>query len=419
MRKRTLARTAIVIVPLILFVGAVPVAPEASAHTGDVTHWTPAAEALAASGTTAVPAGCATAGGPHTSRCYLKLTPAPAPPSGSSCTVSESAGYHPCNIQNAYGLTSLSATAGKGVTVAVVDAFDNPKAAKDLKKFRKTFHLPKCAAGCFEKLNQNGLTSPLPASNAGWAGESALDIEMVSAVCPLCHIMLIEANSSGNGDLYSAVNEAVALGAKVVSDSWGNTEYSGETGWDGDFNHPGVPITFSSGDGAYQGGVQYPTASPYVTSVGGTELTPDSGNLRGWDEAAWVNTSSNPPIQGSGSGCSAYEAKPTWQTDSGCSLRTTADVSAVASDVIGYHAGSFYYEFGTSVASPIIAAVYALADDSSSTTTPASLAYAHPTDLFDITSGSEGSCTPAYLCNAGTGYDGPTGLGTPDGVGAF
>jgi subtilase family serine protease len=205
----------------------------------------------------------------------------------------------------------------------------------------------------------------------------------------------------------------------VVSDSWGNAEYNGETGWDGDFNHSGVPITFSSGDGAYQGGVQYPSASPYVTSVGGTELTPDSGNARGWDETAWVNTSSNPPTQGSGSGCSAYEAKPTWQTDSGCSLRMTADVSAVASDVIGYHAGSFYYEFGTSVSSPIIAAVYALAHDSSGTPTPASLAYAHPGDLFDITSGSEGTCSPAYFCNAGTGYDGPTGLGTPEGAGAF
>jgi subtilase family serine protease len=375
------------------------------------------AEALAASGANAVPAGCER-GGPGTAHCYLKLTPAAVPKVGPTCTVSESAGYHPCNIQNAYGLTSLSATAGKSVTVAVVDAFDNSKAAKDLKKFRKTFHLPKCA-GCFQKLNQNGQKAPLPAKNAGWAQESALDIEMVAAVCPLCHITLIEANSTGSGDLYSAVNEAVALGANVVSDSWGSGEFDGEVGWDGDFDHPGVPITFSSGDGSYQAGVQYPSASPDVTSVGGTQLTPDSGNGRGWDEAAWVNTSNDPPTQGSGSGCSTYEAKPAWQTDAGCSMRTTADVSAVASDVIGYHAGHYYYEFGTSVSSPIIAAVYALADDSSATTTPAALAYTHPSDLFDITSGSEGTCSPTYLCTAGTGYDGPTGLGTPDGVGAF
>ena len=315
-----------IVVPLLLIVGALSLAPAASAQTGTARQWTPAAEALAASGATAVPAGCAR-GNPHANHCYLKLTEAPTPPSspGTICTVSKGAGYHPCNIQNAYGLTTLSATAGREVTVAVVDAFDNTKAAKDLKKFRKTFHLPQCASGCFEKLNQNGQTSPLPAPNPSWAQESALDIEMVSAVCPLCHIMLIEANSSGSGDLYSAVNEAVALGANVVSDSWGSDEYDGETGWDGDFNHPGVPITFSSGDGSYQAGVQYPSASPYVTTVGGTQLTPDTGTARGWDEAAWVG-SGDPPTQGSGSGCSTYEAKPVWQTDPGCSNRTTADV---------------------------------------------------------------------------------------------
>jgi subtilase family serine protease len=413
MRVRMLALSMIIIVPTALLVG---LGPAASAQTGGA-GWTPAAEALAASGATAVAAGC-NSGGPGTSHCYLKLAPAPAPAPqvGKTCTVNENGGYHPCNIQNAYGLTALSATAGRGVTVAVVDAYDNAKAAQDLKKFRKTFGLPKCASGCFEKLNQNGQKSPLPAKNNSWAQESALDIEMVSAVCPLCHIMLIEANSSGNGDLYSAVNEAVTLGANVVSASWGSGEYNGEDGWDGDFDHPGVPITNSSGDGSYQAGVQYPSASPYMTSVGGTELTPDSGNARGWDEAAWVGNTNNPPTQGSGSGCSAYEAKPAWQTDSGCAMRTTADVSAVASDVIGYHAGHFYYEFGTSVSSPIIAGVYALADDSSGTPTPASLAYAHTPDLFDITSGSEGTCTPFYLCNAGPGYDGPTGLGTPDGA---
>ncbi|HEY5251180.1 MAG TPA: S53 family peptidase [Acidimicrobiales bacterium] len=417
MRTRLLARVTMIMVPLAAIVTVAP-STVASAQTGHVVRWTPAAEALAASGATAAPAGCA-GGDPHAIHCYLKLTQAPAPTPDKTCSVSESGGYLPCNIQNAYGLTSLSATAGRGVTVAVVDAFDNSKAAEDLKKFRKTFGLPKCAKGCFEKLNQNGRTGPLPAKNNGWAQESALDIEMVSAVCPLCHIMLIEANSTGNGDLYSAVNEAVALGANVVSDSWGSDEYGGETGWDGDFVHPGIPITFSSGDGSYQAGVQYPSASPYVTTVGGTQLTPDTGNARGWDEAAWVVSGKTPPTQGSGSGCSAYEAKPAWQTDTGCTMRTTTDVSAVASDVIGYHAGHFYYEFGTSVSSPIIAAVYALADDSSATTTPASLAYGQPADLFDIASGSEGTCSPSYLCNAGTGYDGPTGLGTPDGVGAF
>jgi subtilase family serine protease len=148
-------------------------------------------------------------------------------------------------------------------------------------------------------------------------------------------------------------------------------------------------------------------------------------NARGWSEKAWVTKpTSGEPTQGSGSGCSAYEAKPTWQTDSGCSNRMTADVSAVAANVLMYDSyesggGGWYYAFGTSVSSPIIAGVYALAGNSSSVTNPASIPYAHTGDLYDITKGSDGSCTPAYFCNAGPGYDGPTGNGTPNGDGAF
>jgi hypothetical protein len=182
-----------------------------------------------------------------------------------------------------------------------------------------------------------------------------------------------------------------------------------------------VAITFSSGDGAYQGGVQYPSASPYVTSVGGTELTPAS-NSRGWTETAWV-TPGSPPVQGSGSGCSAYEPKPPWQHDSGCTNRTTADLSAVAANVLSYdtyQASGWYYSFGTSVSAPVIAGVYGLADNPPSITIPASAAYGAPAaDLHDITKGHTGTCTPAYLCTAGKGYDGPTGLGAPHGKGAF
>jgi subtilase family serine protease len=258
----------------------------------------------------------------------------------------------------------------------------------------------------------------------GWGGEISLDLDMVSAVCPKCHMILIEANSSGNGDLYSAVAEAAALGVNVVTDSWGSGEYDGETGWDGDFDFPGLPIVFSSGDGAYQGGVQYPSASPYVTSVGGTELTPTKSG-RMWKETAWVTKpSSGPPTQGSGSGCSQYESKPSWQKDSGCANRMTADVSAVAADVLSYDTyqsdgGGWYYTYGTSVAAPIIASVYALANNTKTVATPASYAYSHSTHIYDITSGSEGTCTPTYFCKAQKGYDGPTGLGSPNGDGAF
>ncbi len=273
-------------------------------------------------------------------------------------------------------------------------------------------------------MNQTGQTSNYPSTNGGsWAGETALDTQMVSAICPLCHILLVEADSSGFGDLATAENEAVSLGAHVISNSWGNGEFDGETDYDSNVDHPGVDITYSSGDGSYQGGVQYPSASPYVTSVGGTQLK-SATNTRGWKETAWVTKGSTPPTQGSGSGCSSFEPKPTWQTDAGCSARMTADVSAVAANVIFYQSygtsPGWYFGFGTSVSSPITAGMYGLADNQPTFTVAASAAYAAPSsDFFDIVKGSEGTCTPTYFCQAGPGYDGPTGLGSPDGIGAF
>jgi hypothetical protein len=167
--------------------------------------------------------------------------------------------------------------------------------------------------------------------------------------------------------------------------------------------------------------VQYPSASPYVTSVGGTQLTPAT-STRGWTETTWV-TPGTPPAQGSGSGCSAYEPKPPWQADTGCAARTTADVSAVAANVLSYdsyQASGWYYSFGTSVSSPIIAGIYGLANNPVSITIPASAAYSAPTaDRHDITKGSTGICSPAYLCKAVKGYDGPTGICSPKGIGAF
>jgi hypothetical protein len=373
-------------------------------------------------GAGARPAGCATSA-PRTARCFLLVRDAPAPRAirPAVCTVDESAGYTPCNIQDAYGLTKLSAKRGQGQTIAVVDAFDDPNAESDLATYRSTYGLPACttANGCFEKVNQEGVQGDYPSPDAGWAQEVSLDLDMVSAVCPKCHLMLVEADDNGNS-LFTAEQEAVALGATVVSNSWGFGEFDGEQGFDGALDASGVAITFSSGDGAYAAGVQYPSASPYVTSVGGTQLTPAS-NGRGWTEKTWV-TPGKPPTQGSGSGCSGYESKPVWQTDAGCPNRTTADVSAVAADVLGYdsyQAGGWYYFFGTSVSSPVIAGVYGLAGNASSVVTPASLAYASPTKLRDIKSGKTGSCSPAYLCTAGPGYDGPTGLGVPKGAGAF
>ncbi|QUQ66238.1 S53 family peptidase [Kutzneria sp. CA-103260] len=322
------------------------------------------------------------------------------------------AGLSPANLQSAY---KLSTAGGAGLTVAIVDAYDDPNAEKDLATYRSTFGLPACttANGCFKKVNQNGAASPLPAGNTGWAEEISLDVDMVSAICPKCHILLVEASSASIANLGTSVNTAVRLGAVAVSNSYGAGEFSGETSSDTYYNHPGVAITVSSGDAGY--GVEYPAASRYVTAVGGTHLV-TSSTARGWTETAW---------SGAGSGCSAYEAKPTWQHDTGCTRRTVADVSAVADPATGvavydtYGVGGWLVFGGTSVSSPIVASVYALAGRPAAGSIPASLAYSHTSSLFDVTSGSNGSCGGSYLCTAKAGYDGPTGLGTPNGVGAF
>ena len=234
-------------------------------------------------------------------------------------TMTQVTGYGPADIQSAYQLAG--ATSG-GRTVAIVDAYHDPKAEADLAAYRSHFGLPACtkANGCFKQVNQNGAAAPLPSTDYGWALEISLDLDMVSATCPDCKILLVEANSATDTDLYQAVDTAAATpGVIAISNSYGGGETAAQTtSSDPHFNHPGVAITASSGDSGY--GASYPAASKYVTAVGGTSLTTAS-NARGWTETAW---------SGAGSGCSAYDAKPTWQTDTGCARRTIADVSAVA-----------------------------------------------------------------------------------------
>ncbi|MFI1094276.1 putative Ig domain-containing protein [Streptomyces sp. NPDC020917] len=327
-------------------------------------------------------------------------------------------GYGPSDLQGAYALPS----GGSGATVAIVDAQDDPNAESDLATYRSQYGLPACttANGCFKKVDQNGGTS-YPTADSGWAGEISLDLDMVSAVCPSCHILLVEATSASMSDLGISVNRAVTMGAKYVSNSYGGSESSSDTSYDSSyFNHPGVAITVSSGDSGY--GVEYPAASQYVTSVGGTSLSRASGTSRGWTESVWGSSAGG---EGAGSGCSSYDPKPSWQTDTGCSKRTVADVSAVADPNTGlavydsYGASGWQVYGGTSASSPIIASVYALAGTPASGTTPSSYPYAHTGSLNDVTSGANGSCSSSYLCTAKAGYDGPTGLGTPNGTAAF
>ncbi|MCO5968536.1 S53 family peptidase [Actinoallomurus soli] len=322
-------------------------------------------------------------------------------------------GIGPAALQSAYGLPA--ATGGSGQTVAIVVAYDNPRAEADLATYRAQYGLPPCtgADGCLRKVDQNGGTR-LPAADIGWGEEAALDLDMVSAACPNCRILLIEANEADMESLGAGVNTAVRLGARYISNSYGGREDSSATRYDtAYFTHPGVAITAASGDSGY--GTMYPATSPRVTAVGGTSLR-SAGGSRGWAEVAW---------SGAGSGCSAFTAKPGRQRDAGCARRTITDVSAVADPATGvavydtYGVGGWLVVGGTSASAPIIAAAYALAGPPPEGSDPASFPYAHASALHDVTSGSNGSCAPAYLCNAGPGYDGPTGLGTPNGVTAF
>jgi hypothetical protein len=224
----------------------------------------------------------------------------------------------------------------------------------------------------------------------------------VSATCPHCHILLVEANTASLSDLADAVTTAANMGATQISNSYGGAEWSGETVAQSAYNHPGIAVTVSSGDSGF--GVEYPAASQYVTAVGGTSLYTAS-NARGWTETAWA---------GAGSGCSKYISKPSWQVDTGCAKRAVADVSAVANPQTGlavYGPGPLWSKWGgTSLASPVVAAAYAL---TGSAAAAGGFAYAHPDWFNDVTSGSNGSCTFTYLCTALAGFDGPTGIGTP------
>ena len=330
-------------------------------------------------------------------------------------------GWTPEDLRSAY---RLPATGGSEQTVAIVDAFNDPNAESDLKTYRSHYGLSECttANGCFKKVNQKGEAGSYPENEPGWSGEISLDLDMVSAVCPGCHILLVEATNETKSNLGIAENEAATLKATEISNSWGSPEVSGETSEDTYFNHPAIPITAAAGDSGYDtcgkstGTICYPAASKDVISVGGTTLYRTPFYERGWFDEAWVGTVS---------GCSAYEAKPSWQTDVGCKNRTDNDVAAVASEdspvsvYDSYEASGWQLFAGTSVSSPIVAGVEALSSASVRSEGAATF-YKHPESLFDVTTGFNWPgvraevCSPEYLCVAKAGYDGPTGNGTPD-----
>jgi Ricin-type beta-trefoil lectin domain/Subtilase family len=342
--------------------------------------------------------------------------------------------YSPASLRSAYKLTAASARDGAGRTVAIVDAFSDPRAAADLAKYRAHFHLGACstASGCLRIVNEHGHAGPLPRPNADWAFEESIDLDMVSALCPHCHILLVEARTNLLGPMGTAEDTAVRMGAKYVSNSWAAGEFLSQDGYARYFDHPGVAIDFASGDSGY--GPAFPTDLQYVTAVGGTALRHAPGR-RGWTESVWGAAAYG--AEGTGSGCSALEAKPSWQradasSPDGCLNRTENDVAAVGDPVTGVAVYDTYQAAemdrpdwnqtgGTSVATPIITAIYALAGVPQPRTYPSEYPYLHAASLFDIRSGVNGTCEAyrRYLCHGGPGYNGPAGLGTPDGTAAF
>jgi subtilase family serine protease len=344
-------------------------------------------------------------------------------------------GYGPADLDSAYNLASaIGGGDGTGETVALVDAYDDPTAEADLAVYRSTYGLAPCttADGCFSKVNQEGESSPLPTADGGWSVEISLDLQAVSAACPACHITLVEAAGPDLSDLAAAEDAAVALGADAVSNSYGGSETSGLADVAAAYDHPGVAITASSGDGGYQLVPSFPADLPTVTAVGGTTLT-RADNARGWTETAWAADDSG---NGAGAGCSAYFAKPAWQHDTACPGRTVSDISADADPNTGLAVydstpnpdgipAGWLVVGGTSAASPLIAGVYALSGKTADVDSAAGL-YAHRADFNDVVGGNSsvpgaGHDCPdtSYLCTAVPGYDGPTGLGTPNGIAGF
>lgn len=332
---------------------------------------------------------------------------------GRSITPKAISGKTPSNIQSAYKVTGLKSG---GRTVAIVDAYGYPNAERDLGVYRSQFGLPACtrANGCLTIESQTGSTTSLPTTDVGWDQEQALDLDAVSATCPDCKILLVQSKSASNVNLGTAVNTAAKkAGVVAISNSYGGGD-SSDSSYGTYYNHPGIAVTASTGDDGYQG-ASYPASSHYVTAVGGTSLN-TSTNTRGWTESAW---------SGAGSGCTTLNTAPSGQNSAvtHCSGRAMADVSAVADPNTGLAvyaptsstSSSWAQYGGTSLSSPIVASVYALSGNTAGYAN--TIPYAHTSGLFDVTSGSNGTCS--YFCSAKSGWDGPTGLGTPNGTSAF
>jgi PKD repeat protein len=377
-------------------------------------------------------------------------------------------GLRPQDLHTAY---ELPTTAPSKQTIALIDAYDDPAAEADLKVYDEEFDLPACttANGCFTKVNEKGQAGSLPESEGGWSVEISLDIEIAHATCQNCHVLLVEASEPSYTDLEAAEDTAVKMGASEISNSWAGGEPASESTA---FDHPGVVIAAASGDYGYlnwqsqnlnaRGTVGWPASAPDVVAVGGTRLSLTS-------EGSWAGETVWNGDGAAGSGCSEHYEAPPWQRELpnwstvGCdSKRAVADISADADPYTGvafYDSATIVEKKGgghgpiewgtvggTSLASPLITSTFALAGGSGDVEYPAKTLYENrdksPASLHDIESGSNGECSKSFnyetglsgcaaleeagnsckseaICLAGPSYDGPSGVGTPDGVGAF
>jgi subtilase family serine protease len=357
------------------------------------------------------------------------------------------AGYGPADLQSAYGIDPTKLATTTAPVVAITDAFGYPNLEADLAVYRQTYGLPPCttANGCLKIVNQQGQTTnlpPAPPANDDWTVETALDVDMVSAACPRCNILVVQATDDQNTGLDVAQNTAASLGATVISDSWGSVEQPGQAqalaSSDATYyKHPGIAIFVASGDAGYDDtiapagrptGPGYPATSQYTIAVGGTHLVKAPGTARGWTETAWAVTTS--PTTGQvdvthgagGSGCSLSSPKPAYQSASPCTFKATSDIAVVGDPATGvavYNTnggikGGWGVIGGTSAAAPFVAAIFAATGNGSQTS--GKFIADNVSKMFDVTSGTNGTCPAGQelLCNAKAGWDGPTGFGTPN-----
>jgi subtilase family serine protease len=332
------------------------------------------------------------------------------------------AGYGPDQFHTAYNLPT---TGPANTTVAIVDAFANPNVIADLATYDAQFGLPafptctsRTQQSCLLVVNQRGKPSPLPTGDTGWGLEIALDVQTAHQTCQNCRIVLVETDNNSFGSLAAGVNTAAKFHPAAISNSYGSFGFDcNQSG----YNHPNIAVTVSAGDSGF--GIACPANESTVVAIGGTNLQLNGDNTYK-SETVWTGT---------GSGCSHVQTAQSWQTSAsnwtaiGCGTnRGMNDVSADADPNTGAAVFDSYGGFGwiqvggTSLSSPLIAAVYALAGNASSFAYPAQSVYLSPGSLHDVTSGSNGSCgTHTLQCHGGVGYDLPTGIGTPNGLTGF